>query len=48
MEYLNKDDYCKIRSIIEMFVGNTPRVDNLFKSLNLVLETNNKGKVIKT
>ena len=48
MEYLNKDDYCKIRSIIEMFVGNTPRVDNLFKSLVLFLETKNKVKVIKT
>ena len=48
MEYLNEDDYSKIKSIIEMFVGNTPKVDNLFKSLVLFLETKNKIKIIKT
>ena len=47
MEYLNEDDYSKIKSIIEMFVGNTPKVDNLFKSLVLFLETKNKVKIIK-
>ena len=44
---LNEDDYSKIKSIIEMFVGNTPKVDNLFKSLVLFLETKNKIKIIK-
>ena len=47
MGYLNQDDYSKIKSMIEMFVGNTPKVDNLFKSIVLFLETKNELPIQK-
>tara|TARA_R110002020_G_scaffold245816_1_gene459533 strand:+ start:962 stop:1255 length:294 start_codon:yes stop_codon:yes gene_type:complete len=42
MGYLDKDDYRKIKNIIETFIDTPIIIDNLFKSLILFLNTKNK------
>jgi len=41
MGYLEMKDYTKIKSILELFLDNPMRIDNIFKSLVLFLETKN-------
>ena len=45
MGNLSKDDYRKIKNIIETFIDTPVTIDNLFKSLILFLETKKEETV---
>ena len=45
MGYLNKEDYRKIKNIIETFIDTPVTIDNLFKSLILFLETKKQESI---
>ena len=45
MGNLSKDDYRKIKNIIETFIDTPVTIDNLFKSLVLFLETKKQESI---
>ena len=45
MGNLSKDDYRKIKNIIETFIDTPMIIDNLFKSLILFLETKKEESI---
>ena len=45
MGYLTKDDYRKIKNIIDTFIDSPIITDNLFKSLALFLDTKNEPPI---
>ena len=45
MGNLSKDDYRKIKNIIETFIDTPVTIDNLFKSLILFLETKKQESI---
>ena len=45
MGNLSKDDYRKIKNIIETFIDTPVTIDNLFKSLILFLETKKEESI---
>ena len=46
MGNLSKDDYRKIKNIIETFIDTPVTIDNLFKSLVLFLETKKQESIM--